>query len=338
MADIDLEPILTGEQMRLLQDVSQILLGEVGESADVYPGKIVPSADPLQQEAYDMAQGLVGSGAASDRMTALSRALTGDVGYDTSPTRYLEGFRGNVEEPMLAQWEKYKARELKHKYGSAGDTGSLDAILASSFASDVLGPIGALRQEALMRGLTAEEQAMGAARDRSVSAIMPSIAAEYAPIEEALNVGGSRRSIAAEQSAEAYNKWLQGQAWNNPWMSQYLPLALGTSAYVPVTDTGGSDIGGILGGTGSLLGGIGMLAAAFCHGAAVYFGWFTPQWFAAWRWINFGWNDATGLAFRAWYQRNSRQLAALLRVNRELRDKLSPIFEWAAKMGGASHG
>lgn len=84
-------------------------------------------------------------------------------------------------------------------------------------------------------------------------------------------------------------------------------------------------------------GGAGALAGLFaaCHCAALYHGWFTPNWYAARRWIMEGWPNESwlGRAFREFYQRNSEQLAEWASQSPQLYQALRPLFVWAALKG-----
>lgn len=91
---------------------------------------------------------------------------------------------------------------------------------------------------------------------------------------------------------------------------------------------------------GSIVGsvvGAGAKAATgmMCHGAAEYFGWETPDWFAAREWIVNGWKGAIADAFRAFYSRFSRQLAWVIRNVPGMKALWRPFFMWARDNGGS---
>ena len=86
---------------------------------------------------------------------------------------------------------------------------------------------------------------------------------------------------------------------------------------------------------GSVLGGATSAAGAFCHAAAEYFGWFTPDWFAARSWIVDGWHGRTADLFRAFYFRHSSKLAWTIRNVPGMRALWKPFFVKAARLGGA---
>jgi hypothetical protein len=70
-----------------------------------------------------------------------------------------------------------------------------------------------------------------------------------------------------------------------------------------------------------------------CWCAAVYYDWFTEEWWNARTWIMDGWNDLQGRLFRAFYLRHGEELAELLRTQAWVRDQLRPLFEWCEQRG-----
>ena len=73
--------------------------------------------------------------------------------------------------------------------------------------------------------------------------------------------------------------------------------------------------------------------AAMCWVAAEYYGWFTPEWFAARRWIAERWEGRVADIFRATYLRHGRRVAAWVRKYRPVRWALRPVFAWAVRKG-----
>lgn len=79
-------------------------------------------------------------------------------------------------------------------------------------------------------------------------------------------------------------------------------------------------------GPGGALGGM-------CWVAAVYFGWHTPQWYAARNWLMRDWQSWIAPYFRHVYMRYGPAVARLAQRNRLVRAALKPLFEWAARKG-----
>ncbi len=70
-----------------------------------------------------------------------------------------------------------------------------------------------------------------------------------------------------------------------------------------------------------------------CWVAAEYFGWFTPDWFAARRWLMEGWRGPVADHFRELYQKHGPVWAQMVRGNPKLREALQPLFVWARDQG-----
>ena len=70
-----------------------------------------------------------------------------------------------------------------------------------------------------------------------------------------------------------------------------------------------------------------------CWCAAVYFGWFTPDWYAARNWIVSGWRGPLASLFRRIYIQHGERMAGWLRRSRVLRGAARPFFSWCAVRG-----
>lgn len=93
---------------------------------------------------------------------------------------------------------------------------------------------------------------------------------------------------------------------------------------------GGASIGSFGGGSGGGGGGGGGgAAAAGCWVAAVHYGWHTPEWQAAYRWVHEEWpkRSALGRAFRALYLRYGERAARLVERFAILRRATRPLFD-----------
>jgi hypothetical protein len=70
-----------------------------------------------------------------------------------------------------------------------------------------------------------------------------------------------------------------------------------------------------------------------CWVAAEYYGWFTPDWFAARRWIMEGWRGPVADEFRRLYMQHGSIWAEMVRGDGRLREALRPLFDWARRKG-----
>ncbi len=84
-------------------------------------------------------------------------------------------------------------------------------------------------------------------------------------------------------------------------------------------------------GSGASLLGAG--AVALCHVAAEYYGWFTPDWYAARNWIANGWQGITADVVRGLYRRHGPRVASWVRRSRIVRAALRPVAAWAVRKG-----
>ena len=70
-----------------------------------------------------------------------------------------------------------------------------------------------------------------------------------------------------------------------------------------------------------------------CWVAAEFYGWYSPQWFAARQWIVEDWQGVVADLFRKVYTRHGRRIARWVRSSRIVRETLRPVFAWAARKG-----
>lgn len=82
--------------------------------------------------------------------------------------------------------------------------------------------------------------------------------------------------------------------------------------------SGGSIIGAVIGA---------------CWVAAEFYGWHTPEWFNARRWLLERWRGPIAWAFRRIYLRHGERIARIVHRNRIVREVLRPIFAWAERRG-----
>lgn len=218
---------LTPQQSQLLYHLNTLVGQQLGKGVTPYEGTVVPGMPPELERALRM-QETIGT-PAEDR--ALAAAMDPSIATDLSPERYLGGFEGTYEQALEDYWNKYSKRKIAHEYGSGGGGGTMEELLASSYATDVALPAAQARWGAWTRGLEAEHAGTEQALARALGAAGTSTGIRGARAESAVRAGMARRGFEAEGLREGYEKWLQAQPWNNPWVSQYLGPALGTSAF-----------------------------------------------------------------------------------------------------------
>lgn len=242
------ESTLTASQRAFLDQLTGMLGGELGQGVEAYGGTVVPGMNPTLEAALTAQGGLGGPG--EDR--ALAAAMDPTIATDVSPERYVAGFDEQYGGALEDYWNKYSKRQLQHEYGSGGGGGGLEEMLMSSYASEVAVPTAEGRWGAWQRGLEAEQAGTESALSRAMGASGVSSDIGLARAGAGVAAGETRRGIEAEGLAEQYEKWLQVQGYNNPWISQYLGPALGTGA---IQNIGGQSqyaqfagmLGGVLG-------------------------------------------------------------------------------------------
>ena len=154
------------------------------------------------------------------------------------------------------------------------------------------------------------------------------------------NLSAQATNAAASISGSAYSLRMSEQK-----VDMFKMFAEGTMSLLggSVSSMGGSVSSGAFGpaaapaggggGGGGGLGGIAGIAAMFCWAAAEYFGWDTPDWFAARHWILDIWEGRFADWFRKFYTKHGKKLAWVIRHCPPVKWALRPFFSHAAREG-----
>lgn len=198
---------LTPEQRSILDMLTKILGGELGQ-----PGEMPPGASQLQEQLFGALSGGETGGAGS-AIQAGSEYLDRLLSQDYDPTAGQEYWEQAFQKPMMQQWEQEIMPSIAEKYGGAG------AISSSGF-NRAMGQAGANMQtqlggqlaDVLYQGQQAHKgrQLQGAGLSQQLAGLLG-------------QAGGEQRNIGLQQ-------WESQQPWGNPWLN-FLPLALGTRAF-----------------------------------------------------------------------------------------------------------
>lgn len=202
---------LTTPQKKLLGDLSRLLRGELGTSAEVYQGDIAPEASALQQQFFEFAAQYPGMAEQMSQPAYTVDPAAREAVYEAERAVAMRDFQDFTRQAA----EQYNAR-------GAGRSGGLQRSFAEGAAqlSDQLNARYANLgyQDEMARRAAAES---AAARGLQAQQFGASI----------MSAGGDlQRMIQSQQNQEAYNKWQAGQWYGNPAL-QYLPMALGTQAF-----------------------------------------------------------------------------------------------------------
>jgi hypothetical protein len=279
--DVEQAPRYTPSQMALLDQLTNLLKGQLGQGVPSFPGTTVPPVSPLQEQAFGAVGGygpMIGQtqnwfnqmmGMADPGMAGRSQELAGTTlegmmqPYDPSGAR--DFWQTSFMEPALQGWQQDIMPAIKESYAArnAADSGALGRSLGRSgrdLMTNLSGQLGNIlysgEQAHLGRQQTGVNQLMQlaglpsqlAAGAGQVGGMGLDIASLMA------NMGGVQRGIAGEPLAEEAGKWQYGQDYRNPWLS-LLPTALGSSPYMPYQTESAPGLGyQMLPGLGSFLG------------------------------------------------------------------------------------
>ena len=240
--------LLNQGQMSLLDQITAMLSGQVGQGITPFggtrPGEVPLSQ--LQQQGIGMAGGLT---------PGIQAGFSGFSGFDPNQgqgflgqsqgalNQGLQGFDSDrilaALEPgrrlAMSQFEQKTVPDLLERFGaSSGQSGSLNQALASAASGLSLG-LGA--QAAPFLGQAAlsapGNQFQGAQLAGNMAALPGQLAQQgfglgQAGLQQLMQAGGMQQNMAQGIAGADQARFNEAQAFNNPWMAQFAPLALGT--------------------------------------------------------------------------------------------------------------
>jgi len=162
--------------------------------------------------------------------------------------------------------------------------------------------------------------------------------ADLASLEYALSMLGGMQNlstartgqlqgyISAPQQYMAQLAGIRGSGLNAPTQAvapQMIPGLTGRAL---------GELGGFASDVGEM---VGAAAAAYgsCWCAAVYYPYFTPNWWDCRTWITEGWSTPVGRTFRWLYLRYGERMSRVLKRRKLLRDVARPLFVWIRRKG-----
>jgi len=261
---------LTPGQMELLDELTNLLKGQLGIGIEPYSGQLVPGASEIQQQLFEMLspEGTVG-GLTKQGAEYISQLMQ----QQFNPQEAQDYWQRAYVMPAQRAWEETVVPEVMERYAGANalDSGAARRALAKSWG-DVQSQLNA----ELAKILWGEKQSLAQRQD-----IASRLGLSLLP--EVMGMGEEQRAITQELMQEPYQKWQMSQPWANPWLN-YLGTALGTTPYQINTYTTG-------GGSG-LLGSL--LPTAGRMGMAGLVGSFMPK-VGFWKGALYGLNPLGGL-------------------------------------------
>jgi len=200
--------MLMPEQKQTIRGLNEILNREMGQGVEPYSGEMAAGASPLQAQLFDMLESRGG-----DVAQWGEQALTQDEEYDPEAAR--EYWKQSFVEPAKQRFREETLPGLREQFAGQGalSSGGFNRAVADAAANmetQLGGKLGELtyqgRQDFRNRQL--QERSLGL---QTLDQILGEMGA----------AGQTQRGIEQGGLQEEFQKWQQGQAYNNPWM-QYL--------------------------------------------------------------------------------------------------------------------
>jgi len=246
--------VLTPGQMELLDELTNLLKGQLGQGVEPYPGQLVPGASEIQQQLFKM---LMPSGGAVGGLTKQGADYVSQLMQQQfNPDEVTQFWQHAYVKPAERAWEEAVVPKVMEYYAgqNALDSGAARRALAKS-GTDLQTQLNAELAKLLWGEKTNLQSRQDLASQLGLN-LLPQV----------IGMGEEQRGITQQLMQEPYQKWQMSQAWANPWLS-YLPVALGTNPYQVNTYTtggGGGLLGGLLPTAGRM--GMGALAGSFIPG------------------------------------------------------------------------
>lgn len=217
-----------------------------------YPGPMVPGASPLQQQGFDVAQGLtpIASGGqeyfgdilgrtdvgAPGRAMGMAEKGLSDVLAPFNPSMVTEGLQPGKDLAMNTFFREFMPRLKESMVSRAGtaDTGALDR-LAVQGGEDISLGLGAQSFPYLFQGQQNQlgRQQTGVNQAMNLAGLPGQVLGQAGQIGgmganllgQQMNIGGIQRDITGQQMQEPYQKWQTEQPYNNPYLQMIASLS-----------------------------------------------------------------------------------------------------------------
>ena len=217
-----------------------------------YPGQMVPGPSNLQQQGFDVAQGLtpVASGGqqyfgvvrgqadptAPGRALGMAEKGLTDVLAPFDPSTVTEGLKPGRELAMDTFFREFMPQLKENMVSRAGtaDTGALDKLAVQGGRDLSLG-LGAQAYPYLFQGQQNQlgRQQTGVNQAMNLAGMPGQVLGQAGQIggmgtdmlTQAMNIGGMQRGITGEQMGEPYQKWQMAQPYNNPYAQMIAALS-----------------------------------------------------------------------------------------------------------------
>ncbi len=229
-------PTLTGGQQGVLNQIISLLSGQIGQGITPFqgtrPGEVPFS--PLQQQGFGLA-GQFGQLDPSQGQGFLGQAqgaLQQGLGFD--PTQSILDAFGPSRQLAMRGFQQDIVPDLLERFGAtSGPSGALNQALAEAGANLQL---GLSAQTAPFIGQAALQQPgvqfQGAQLGGQLAGVPGQLAGQGTQLaNQLLGIGGIQQQLPIGQAGANQARFNEAQGFNNPFLSQLLGPALGTSAF-----------------------------------------------------------------------------------------------------------
>jgi|JI10StandDraft_1071094.scaffolds.fasta_scaffold23901_3 hypothetical protein len=202
---------------KLTRRLSNKLLNEFGEGAEVYGGDLVAGTNANIENALGGASGLLYQD--PQIQAGLSQLLAGPG--DGQAVR--DYYQSSVIDPATLAFQD-QMQQIGDTYGNTwGTSGAFPRMAADATARFGTG-IGSVLGELVYND-------RNASLDRIGQGVQGSLAAQQnqaGMLNQVLGMGDYERGLVGEENQANYSQWLSGQDYNNPWLG-FLGTALSTA-------------------------------------------------------------------------------------------------------------
>jgi hypothetical protein len=259
--DISQESTLTGGQEELLNSLTSLLQGELGQGATAFGGQRVAGLSPLQQQAFGQAGGAIplaqqAFGMGTDLPEAFGQAqeqLTRTL-QPFDPQSTISNF-APAREVAVRQFEDVTIPNILERFAGANAVRSSAAPQAiadagSELSQGLSAQLGQLLQQGEQSQLNRQQAGIGQALQVGQAPLNFTQQAGQAGLGllgGVADFGSQQRSLEQQQLNALMAQFQERQPGANPFLN-LLPSALGTTAFENVATQSGGGLGGVLGG------------------------------------------------------------------------------------------
>jgi len=259
--EVKQQSTLTGGQRDLLDQLTGLLQGELGQGAPVFGGERVAGLAPLQQQAFGQAGGAIplaqqAFGFGTDMPQAFGQAqeqLTRTL-QPFDPQSTISNF-APARDAAVRGFENVTVPSIMERFAGANAVQSSAAPQAIAEAGRDLelglsSQLGKLLQQGEQSQLNRQQAGIGQALQVGQAPLGLTQQAGQAGLGllgGAADFGAQQRALEQQQLNAMLAKFQEGQAGANPFLN-LLPTALGTSAFENIAMQSGGGLGGALGG------------------------------------------------------------------------------------------